>query len=278
MNRNRALLILVFLGIFTALAYWLNLPRSQQTTPLASVETPTEVPPPPMESNTPNPTPLVEQTETVEPEVTKIERSKTNQPISKKSKHSEKPLMEVVDEDSKLGEEMADEETMASEKPPEVALPTLSPTETVEQLLKDANLITSGFEEADTDEIAGVWSGTIDMSKDSSPIFLNRIWDHMTDDYLPTSCFGFKSSGKIISGYLRHNTLHFYEKPGAKRTKLIIKLQNKYIFELLSPNVGSNRTTGQAYELRKNKLVPIGNLKIQKDVEATADMDCSYID
>ncbi len=285
MNRKRTILILVFIGLIAGLGYLLNVPYSPNE-PAKPIAVPTETAPP-LESIAPSPTPISEPTpiENAEPEANAVSSPKKiikaeSTPVPKKQKTDAKPLMEIVDEDSNIGEETADgEETPVQKEPEAAAAPNLNPTDTVEDLMKDANLIIHGFEEADTDEISGVWSGTVVVGRNKqSAIILNRIWDHMTDDYLATSCFGFKNKDKLVTGYLRHKTLHFYEKPGSKRTKLIVKLQKKFLFEILAPSAGSNKTTGQAYEIQKNRLIPIGTVSIRKDSEATADTDCVYIE
>jgi hypothetical protein len=307
MRRNRALLILLFIGVLGGLVYWFYSPTQNQEDSLVMIPTSTITP-------TPEPTPESESLVTTESETEQKPESppsvetdseetsatpvKPTPDAATKSKSSRKktspekskrivtqkgqPLMETVEEDSNLGEETADtegEEIAPEPKGVELTPVTETANETIDDLLGDAQAIVSGFEETDTDEINGVWSGTLNNKKGQSfPVMINRIWDHMTDDYLAPSCFGIKTANGIATGHLRLKTLKFFEKPSKPRSKLIVRLQNKFVMEILSPEPGKRRTTGKAYEVRKNSLIFLGNLNLLKETEATADLDCSYLE
>lgn len=272
-----ALVALLLLGAYLLLNKQNSSEQAPINSPSPSASPTATLEPSPTPTSTESPTPTPEPTPLIEEPVSPTQ---PHQPKAIKKKVGPKPLMEVVDDSSSIGEETADGEgDISSKKTTELTAPTLSPSDTVEALMKDANHIVQGFEETDTDELVGVWTGTVKLpGKPASQIAMNRIWDHMTDEYLPSSCVAFMNGPKLVSAYLRLKTLDFYEKPSNKRSKLIVKLKSNYLFEFWAPIVGSHKTTGYLYQMKGTKLVQLGAVNLTKDLEATADTDCSYIE
>jgi hypothetical protein len=261
-----ALILLLGFLLWQVSLHWPTkapLPTPEPTpAPPTSTPTPTPTPEPTL---TPEPTPTPEATETA---AAKPSATPRRQPPKKRSGFQmEQVSAGAIDEDVSEG------------PPPEAKPEPITATKAFDDLMSDAVLIAHGFAETNTDEVAGVWSGEVTIKGQRHPVILNRIWDHMTDDYLPTSCVAFRmDNATVVGAFLRDHNLKFYEKKVGPKSKLIAQLKNKYLLEIWAPVAGHNKVSGKLYTFSKKQLQPLGDVLLSRDLEATADTDCRNLD
>lgn len=283
------LLLLVFAVTFTLRNL---IPENEST------EGPLPAPSPTSETLPPNPAPAPPEPNT---EVTTSPHTEVKTPPAPLPTPVLKPSAKETSSGllKDLGEEGADDD-LAFEQPTERAEP--NPTETsalssektpatksnakegstkdsLKKIIEGAQAITNVSQETESSEISGVWEGIVKTGNANTPLILNRIWDQLTDEYLPTSCVGLLfNRTTAVSAYLRNSALNFYEKEAQPRNKLIAKIKGRYLLELTAPMAGRNSTTGNFYEIKGDKLSLMGSVSLEKRVGATADIDCDSLD